>query len=313
MNMLDSYSRNIDYIRMSLTGRCQQKCTYCARENGGVCLKEREMTADDFIFAASAFAELGFRKIRLTGGEPLIRKDIVDIVSGISALGKYEDIAATTNGLLLEKLCKPLKNAGLDRINLSLDSTDEAIYKKITGAELKPVLSALYKAIETFDTVKINAVLLKGVNDEPDGLIDLARKYPITVRFIELMPMGAAGSGVKSGDLLNRYPELVPTEKADPHSPETLYTADGFNGKIGFISPVSCSFCGECNRMRLTWDGRLRPCLGVDCETDVHEAITSRDECALKALIEKTVKEKPLRNEFGNNFTSARPMTGIGG
>lgn len=311
--MLDSYSRNIDYIRMSLTGRCQQKCTYCARENGGVCLKEREMTADDFIFAANVFAELGFRKIRLTGGEPLIRKDIVDTVSEISALGKYEDIAATTNGLLLEKLCEPLKDAGLKRINLSLDSTDEAIYKKITGAELKPVLSALYKAIETFDTVKINAVLLKGVNDKPDGLIDLARKYPITVRFIELMPMGAAGSGVKNGDLLARYPELVPAEKADAHSPETLYTADGFNGKIGFISPVSCSFCGECNRMRLTWDGKLRPCLGVDRETDVREAITLRDECALKALIEKTVKEKPLKNEFENNFTSARPMTDIGG
>ncbi len=311
--MIDSFGRNINYIRMSLTDRCQQKCTYCARENGGVCIRENEMTADDFIFAAEVFASLGFRKIRLTGGEPLLRKDIIQIVRGISGLNCYDDISLTTNGLELTKLCDALKEAGLDRINVSLDSTDGDEYRKITGADPVPVIEGIKKAVCTFDTVKINSVLIKGINDNPDGIISLARDYPVTVRFIELMPMGGKGEGISGSEILAGYPFLVPDAKEDIHSPETVYSAEGFRGKIGFINPVSNSFCKNCNRMRLTWDGKLRPCLGVDFEIDVRSAITERDRERLASLIEKAVSEKPEKNRFDDNFTSERPMRGIGG
>lgn len=271
------------------------------------------MTAEDFIFAAGVFASLGFRKIRLTGGEPLLRKDIIGIVRGISALGKYEDIALTTNGLELSRLCEDLKEAGLGRINVSLDSTDAEIYKSVTGASLAPVIDGIKKAINTFDEVKINSVLIKGVNDSPDGLIALARDNPVTVRFIELMPMGAGGEGISGREVLAKYPFLIPAEKSDLHSPEQIYSADCFSGKIGFINPMSSSFCKACNRMRLTWDGKLRPCLGVDFETDVRQAITARNESMLASLIAQAVAEKPAENHFDGNFTSCRPMTGIGG
>lgn len=311
--MIDSFGRNINYIRMSLTDRCQQKCTYCARENGGVCIRENEMTAEDFIFAAEVFASLGFEKIRLTGGEPLLRKDILQIVKGISELNRYNDISLTTNGLELKKLCRGLKEAGLDRINVSLDSTDGNEYKKITGADPEPVIDGIKEAVSTFDSVKINSVLIKGINDNPDGIISLAKDYPVTVRFIELMPMGGKGEGISGSEILGKYPFLIPTEKEDIHSPETVYSAEGFKGKIGFINPVSNSFCKSCNRMRLTWDGKLRPCLGVDFEIDVRSVITSHDREKLTALIKKAVSEKPEKNRFDDNFTSERPMRDIGG
>lgn len=311
--MIDSFGRDINYIRMSLTGRCQQRCTYCAREHGGTCIREGEMSADDFVFAAEVFASLGFRKIRLTGGEPLLRKDIVQIIEGISKTGRYEDIAITTNGLELSRLCGSLKAAGLNRINISLDSTDPGEYRKITGADIAPVIEGIKQAVETFDEVKINTVLIKGINDNPDGIISLAKENPVTVRFIELMPMGGKGEGIKGSDILSSYPFLRPVEKSDVHSPEQIFSADGFRGRIGLINPVSSSFCKDCNRMRLTWDGKLRPCLGVDFEINVREAITGRNEEELSALIKEAIVKKPKKNEFGEGFTSSRPMTGIGG
>ena len=311
--MVDSFGRKIDYLRMSLTGRCQQRCTYCARESGGKCVKDSELSAEDFIFTASVFASLGFRKIRLTGGEPLLRRDILQTIKGISETGVYEDTALTTNGLELAKLCLPMKEAGLKRINISLDSTDPEIYKNITGADLTPVLEGLYKAIEVFDNVKINAVLLKDINSNPDGLFKIAENYPVTVRFIELMPMGGKGRGVTADEILARYPELRPLQGGDEHSPERLYTAEGYKGKIGFISPVSRSFCSGCNRMRLTWDGKLRPCLGDELEIDAAEAIIKKDSEALTSLIEKAIEMKPEKNSFGTDFNAVRPMNAIGG
>lgn len=311
--MLDSFGRNIDYIRMSLTGRCQLKCTYCARENGGVCVKEEEMSAEDFIFAASVFADLGFRKIRLTGGEPLLRKDLVQIISGISALGKFEDIALTTNGVALAEKCDELKAAGLKRVNISLDTTDETAYRQITGAGLKSASEGIKKAVEVFGSAKINSVLMRGINDNPEGLINLAKENPVSVRFIELMPMGGKGDGVSGKEILESFPFLRPVEKTDRHSPEQLYSAEGFRGKIGFINPVGNSFCKECNRMRLTWDGKLRPCLGVNMEIDARKAIENRNAQELEKLIKQAVEEKPERNSFDSDFSSARPMQGIGG
>lgn len=311
--MTDSFGREINYIRMSLTDRCQQKCTYCARENGGTCIKDKEMSAENFIFAADVFASMGFRKIRLTGGEPLLRKDIIRIVHGISALDKYDDIALTTNGLELYRLCDDLKEAGLKRINVSLDSTDGEIYRKITGAPIEQVMKGIEKAVNTFDEVKINSVLIRNVNDRPDGLIDLARNNDVTVRFIELMPMGGKGEGVSGPEVLKMYPFLAPARKDDMHSPEQIFAADGFKGRVGFINPISDIFCKNCNRMRLAWDGKLRPCLGVNLEIDAREAIVTGDRVGFSNLILKAVAEKPEKNDFGAGFSSCRPMSGIGG
>lgn len=312
--MNDKYGRRINYLRLSLTERCALKCSYCSASHGEGCVKEREMTADDALFIAEACSKLGFDKIRLTGGEPLLRRDILKIVSGISASGAYKDIAITTNGQLLAPMAADLKNAGLMRCNVSIDSFVPEKYKKITGGELQPVLDGIKAALECFGKVKINTVLIKGVNDdEAESFFEAARRYPVDVRFIELMPMGDGGEGIPNGKLISLHPELVPAGGSCDHSPARYYTADGYRGRIGFISPMSGPFCADCNRLRITSDLKIRPCLGNNCETDVSLPVKNRDEQDFKNMIENAVASKPEKGGFDCGFSSERKMNAIGG
>lgn len=318
--MKDSFGRTIDYVRMSLTERCQLRCTYCSKETGGVCIKEGELSADDFVFIAKAFSELGFRTIRLTGGEPLMRRDILQIVGGINDLKSYEGIFMTTNGVMLEDQLDGLTAAGLTGCNVSIDSLNPDVYRTICGNELEPAFAGIKRALKVFGSIKLNVVLIKGVNDgEIDDFIDLTRENRITVRFIELMPLGGEKSvteGVSNSEILENHPELMPLQRVRAHGngPARYYKVDGYMGKVGFISPITCEFCKTCNRMRVTADGFLRGCLGVDEEIDIRECVKERDMTRLKELICEAIMQKPQKNHFSDcDFEAKRKMNRIGG
>ncbi len=313
--MTDEFGRKIEYLRLSLTERCQQKCTYCSKSDGGECVKDNELRGDDFVFVAEVCAKLGFKKIRLTGGEPLLRRDLCEIISGISAIGAYEDIALTTNARLLSQQAESLRNAGLMRCNISLDSLNPEIYKKITGSSLEPVIEGISCAEKhSLTPIKLNTVIIKGINDgEIGSFIDIARNHSIDVRFIELMPMGDGGEGISNKEILENHPELVLCENQNKAEPAVYYAANGFKGRVGFISPMSDSFCAFCNRIRITSDGTLRPCLGANIEVPLREAIVERDSDKLKSLITDCIRRKPEKNSFGCGFCPSRKMNRIGG
>jgi cyclic pyranopterin phosphate synthase len=313
--MTDSFGRKIDYLRLSLTERCRQRCTYCSKSFGGDCIKDKEMSAADFIFVAGVCAEIGFNKIRLTGGEPLLRRDLAEIISGISALGAYEDIALTTNADLLAGQAESLRAAGLMRCNISLDSLNPETYRQITGGDLQPVLEGIKAAARCFPSrLRLNTVLLKGVNDgEIDDFIALSERYPVDVRFIELMPMGDGGEGISNMQVLAGRPQLIPCPVENPSEPAVYYKGKGFKGRVGFISPMSRGFCSSCNRIRITSDGTLRPCLGDNSEYSLRAAIEERDVKRLAAEIAGAIRKKPRENCFGSGFEPSRKMNRIGG
>lgn len=312
--MNDSFGRKIEYLRISLTERCQQKCTYCSSSHGGDCVKQHELSADDFIFIAEICADLGFKKIRLTGGEPLLRRDLTEIVKGISGLGAFNDIALTTNAQMLAEQADELKKAGLKRCNISLDSLRSDTYRKITGSELPPVFDGIRKAYNVFGNIKINTVLIKNVNDNEAGdFIKLAEKYPIDVRFIELMPMGNGGEGVKTDEILAVHKELKLCENENPCAPAVYYKGENFAGRVGFISPISHKFCESCNRLRVTSDGTVRPCLGSNEEFSIRSAVLDRDRVKTREIIESAIRAKPQKSCFGGEFKTSRTMNRIGG
>lgn len=311
--MLDSYGRNISYLRLSLTERCQLRCSYCSKSDGKQCLKDRELDKDSLIFAAEIFGGLGFDKIRLTGGEPLLRRDILEIVSGIKRLNVYKDIAMTTNGVMLFDLAEELKKAGLDRVNISLDSLDNETYKAVTGSSLDKTLCGIEKAIGTFKKVKLNVVIIKGVNDaSTESFISFARENPVDVRFIELMPLGNSGVGVKNDEILRSFSFLKPCKAESFSEPARYYTSDGFRGRVGFISPMSAKFCLFCNRMRLTSDGKLRLCLGNNLEISIAEELKSKNGDRAKEIIISAILKKP-KEGFEKDFVTERKMNRIGG
>ena len=298
--MKDSFGRDITYLRVSVTERCNLNCVYCGKTDCGK--KDSELSPQEIYAIVSAFAACGITKIRLTGGEPLVRGDIVNIVETIRAIPQLQTIALTTNGVYLQQFAADLQRAGLDSVNISLDSTDGSTYRKLTGADvLHRVLEGVEEAQRVGLTpVKINAVLMRGVNeDSADALIDLARTQNIEVRFIELMPFSEAGEDascvVTNDELLQRFSFLQPLHVRDGTA--EIYTAEGFRGRVGFISPVSHRFCGTCNRMRLLSDGKVKPCLGDDTVYDVRPLLADAD--ALTERIRQIIINKPAGHHFG--------------
>ena len=277
--MIDRLGRDITYLRISVTDKCNLRCRYCMPEDG-VCKKSHMdmMTEDEIIMAVEAAAELGIRKVRITGGEPLVKKNIVSICRRTADVPGIQEVCLTTNGVYLPRLAKELKEAGVKRINLSLDTLDEGKYAHITRVgKLADFMAGLEAALEAgFEKVKINAVLIGGFNDdEIVPLAELTRKHPVDVRFIELMPMYDSGEfGVNAYIPYTKVLEQLPDAVAVAHDGGVakLYRLPGAKGNIGLISPVSAHFCGQCNRIRLTADGKLKPCL--------HAA----DEYSLKGL-----------------------------
>ncbi len=317
-SMIDQFGRDIHYLRLSLTERCTLKCAYC-RADEGQCPKQAELRCEQFAQIVRACAALGIRKVRLTGGEPLLRRDIVEIVEACAAAPGIEEITLTTNAQQLDGRAERLKRAGLTRMNISIDSLDPEKFRRMTGGgEVRRVFDAVDEALACgLLPVKLNAVVVRGENDdEIDDFIELTRTRPIEVRFIELMPLGRLGEDprrrVPSGELIGARPQLRPVPPAYPGQPSTDYKIDGYQGKVGFISAVSHKFCGDCNRIRILSDGKLRPCLGNNAEISLLPAL-EQGEAALTAAIREAIYNKPRAHHFEENWKTRRNMTRIGG
>jgi cyclic pyranopterin phosphate synthase len=320
--MKDTIGRNINYLRISVTDRCNLRCMYCMPEQG-ICKKEhREILSLEEIYeTVRACADLGIRKVRITGGEPLIRKGLTELIEKISKLQGIEELALTTNGILLSKYAKELKLAGLNRVNISLDTMNAEKYSYITrGGDLGDVMSGIHAAEEAgLNPIKLNTVLIGGFNDdEIENFVNLTLDRPIDVRFIELMPIGQAGHWAKkhfisNAEILNRVKDLQPIQSNDPSSPAKYYKLPGASGKVGLINPISHTFCGSCNRIRLTADGKLKPCLHSEEEIDIKEVLKKGE--GLQDVIRKAILRKPVEHNLNcqANKPIERDMYRIGG
>ena len=274
--MLDSYGRNITYLRLSVTELCNMRCRYCMPEDG-ICKKQHEemLTQEEMILAVRAAVSLGISKLRITGGEPLVKPNILSICREASSIDGLREICLTTNGALLPSLALPLKDAGVQRLNISLDTLNAEKFRYITrNGDLNQVLTGIDAALSAgFEKIKINTVLIGGFNDdEIPALADLTRQIPVDVRFIELMPMTRQDAfgpeAFLSFTVVNeKLPELSPV-KADG-GVARLYRLPGAKGNIGLISPVSAHFCTDCNRLRITADGKIKPCLHSSDEISI--------------------------------------------
>ncbi|HZX21437.1 MAG TPA: GTP 3',8-cyclase MoaA [Clostridia bacterium] len=318
--MKDSFGRKITYLRISLTDRCNYRCIYCMPHKGidDKLSHEDMLSLEEMYVLIKDFVELGINKIRFTGGEPLVRKGIVDLVSKVSKLEGIKDLTMTTNGQLLKQMAGPLKEAGLNRVNISLDTLDPMKFVKITRrGDLNAVLEGIDEAVSVGLTpVKINTVLIGGIND--DEIRDLIgfTKRGIDVRFIELMPIGEAANFAKerfvSTDLvLETMSELVPIEREDKSSPATYYALPGVKGKVGLINPISCKFCANCNRVRLTSSGKLKLCLHSNREIDLKSALRGNEN--IKEIIKDAIWTKEESHHLEDEEYIIRNMNQIGG
>ena len=317
--MIDRFGRPITYLRISVTELCNLRCRYCMPEEG-VCKKSHfdMMTEDETILAVEAAASLGITKLRITGGEPLVKRNILSICRRAAAVAGIEEVCLTTNGILLPRLAKDLREAGVSRLNLSLDTLDPEKYAYITRIgsldDFRAGLDAALKA--GFEKLKINAVLIGGFNDdEIVPLAELTKQYPVDVRFIELMPMYDSGdfdrkAFVPYTKVLEQLPEAAEIEPDGGVA--KLYRLPGAQGSIGLISPVSAHFCGSCNRLRLTADGKLKPCL----HSAEEYALKGLDFDGMKAVMEQAIRNKPAWHgdlDTLHRSQAGRNMNQIGG
>lgn len=327
--LIDRFDRQVTYLRISVTDRCNLRCVYCLPPDG-VAPKSHEeiLTYEEIAELVRVAAGLGVREVRLTGGEPLVRKKLADLVRMIAGISGIEDISLTSNGLLLEQQADQLAQAGLKRVNLSIDSLDPVRFHHITrGGSLDRFWAGVRAAEEAgLNPIKLNVVVMRGVND--DELVDMARlslNHPWHVRFIEIMPIlnqNPWGEGFPAPDqtyfpiheilaLLNPL-GLQPVETAVGSGPAVEYRLTGGIGRIGFISPLGEKFCERCNRLRLTADGNLRPCLLREDEISIREAL--RTGQPLDALLEQAVLLKPDGHELESEvYPTGRCMRQIGG
>ena len=321
--------RTINYLRISVTDRCNLACRYCVPKDALPSLSHRDIARyEEILKITEAAAELGINKVRITGGEPLVRKGIFQFIRSISQIKGIEDISVTTNGVLLDRYMDDIIAAGIKRLNISLDTLKPERFKFISGKDYhadvwKGIMSAYHRGISP---IKLNAVVLKGFND--DEIIDLASlaiKYPFHIRFIEYMPMG--NSGIKGGQRM-LIPEikqriegvignLEPVKRDRHDGPAKRFKTENTLGEIGFISPVSSHFCDTCNRLRLTSTGRLRPCLLDNYEINILNALRKgADKEGLKKIIQTAINNKPKHHRLTKNPGTIKintQMSTIGG
>ena len=315
--MIDSFGRNITYMRISVTDICNLRCKYCMPETGIEKRPHRDIiSVEEIGEIARAAAKCGIRKIRLTGGEPLVRRGIVDICRLVSSVEGIEELCITTNGILLPKYAEALRDAGVNRVNFSLHTLDPDKYASITRiGSLRDALAGLDAAVDSgFTPIKINAVLMGGINDdEIRRFAELTRDRDIHVRYIELMPMGSCVEWSSEHYLpgtavLEALPEL---EEAGVEGVAQRYRLPGYTGTIGIITPVSSHFCKYCNRIRVTADGKLKACLHSAPETNLR-GLSGKD---LEDTLRAAIMAKPLTHSMdGGAFSeTARNMNEIGG
>jgi cyclic pyranopterin phosphate synthase len=326
--LVDTYGREIMDLRVSVTDRCNLRCHYCMPAEGlAWAPKEQELEFSEIERLVSLFADLGVRSVRLTGGEPLVRRNLPELVERIAAIDAIEDISLTTNGILLESMIEPLIDAGMTRVNVSLDALTPERYREITRRRgLQQVLSSL-AALERYPQlgpIKVNVVAVRGMTDlEILGFAELARRKPYVVRFLEFMPLDADEewsddvllTGAEIRAVVESVHDLVP-KNTKSSSTSTRFGFADCDGEIGFVSPVSEPFCGSCDRARLTADGQLRSCLFALGETDLRgpmrEGVTNGE---LEELIRGSIWSKPAGHRIGDSsFTQpGRSMSQIGG
>lgn len=323
--MKDKFGREIDYLRVSVTDKCNLRCIYCMDEKDNSFLKNDEKLTDDEIYRiVKESSKLGIKKVRITGGEPLVRPDLVNLVSKINSIPGIEEIYLTTNGILLADMIDELAVNGLKGVNISLDSLNEERFNKLTRlGKLNKALEAIDKAIALGIKVKLNTVIVNDINkDEIIDFVNLTKEKEIDVRFIELMPIGIAINykGATNEDVLkvisenySDYEEVVRSKSGGPASYIKLKNA---KGKIGFISAISNCFCEECNRIRLTPEGFLKQCLhfdyGIDLKSKLRTGITDEE---LRKLIYDNIYDKPEKHLFleKSDHKELKFMNQIGG
>lgn len=306
--MQDRFGRTIDYIRISLTDRCNLRCLYCMPEEGiELCECEDVLRYEEFVRLCRIFAKLGTKKIKITGGEALVRKDAVNLIRVIKGIEGIEQVTLTTNGILLGDYLEELVDAGIDGINISLDSLDKEEFRKLTRVgNVDKVKESLAKAL-TYPNlkIKINCVPCDGDKQNLLDIVALAKNNPVHVRFIEMMPIGEGkqfkflGEDSIKAMIEEKYGRLTPYDAKLGNGPSHYFSLRDFQGKIGFISAISHKFCHECNRIRLTCTGYLKTCLQYDIGTDLKELIRhGASDAMLEEAIVKTVYAKPLEHSF---------------
>lgn len=306
--LVDKFNREINYLRVSVTDRCNLRCLYCIPKQPHFKHKDEILTYEEILRIIKVFVELGINKVRITGGEPLVREGIISFLTQLSQIQEIKDLAITTNGILLKRLAKDLKTTGIKRLNISLDTLDEEKFKKITNGKLKPVLDGISIADALrFFTIKINVVVMQGINeDEILGFLKFAMDNNLTIRFIEYMPLKLDDEWRKKyfpkesilkiiEDFLGPIIHLPSKEIA---SPAKYFLLPDNRTQIGIISPVSHRFCSNCNRLRLTADGYVKTCLLSDAKIDVKTIVknTQSNDLLKNAILESA----SLKNKEGN-------------
>lgn len=325
--MIDGFGRTIDYLRISVTDKCNLRCKYCMPETGIERIPHEELLSLEELYRIIRIMEgIGIRKIRFTGGEPLVRKNIVKLVEDVGRLSGIERIAMTTNGVLFAGEARKLKKAGLTDVNISLDTLDREHFCTITGTDaLKKVLDGVDEAYTAGISVKLNCVPCREFNEEDIvRLALLSKDRAVDVRYIELMPLGCGRmfQGIASEEILARlekaYGKGVEVSSPAGSGPARYVQFNGFKGKIGFISPISHKFCSECNRIRLTAEGRLKLCLHYNAGIELKPLLRGgADDDTIREAVLKAVREKPAAHDFGsrvpNQDSDKRKMVQIGG
>lgn len=323
----DPFGRVVDYLRVSITDRCNERCLYCMPEGyKGWERNPDHLTAGEIVRVVRVAASMGFRKFRLTGGEPLVRAELTEIVRAMAVISGVEHIGISTNGTKLTALAQPLRDAGAGTVNVSLDALDPAVYRRITGGDLNAVLAGIRAAVAAgFERVKLNCVLMRGVNEqELWPLVLFAAEHGLPLRLIELMPVTttdvlteknfmAVGEAM---ELLRQKDELIPQpDWRLGFGPAKYYQLKHTGARVGFIGAMTnLHFCETCNKMRLTADGKVRPCLGDHGEIDLREALRhAPDDAAVRELLATALLRKPQEHQFRGSYQPCRPMTAIGG
>ena len=325
--MFDRYQREIHYLRLSVTDLCNLRCRYCMPDGVEKLEREAVLTYEEFLRLAALFARCGIDTVRVTGGEPLVRKNVAQLVAGLKETPGIRRVTLTTNAVLLAEQLPALLDAGLDSVNISLDTLRPEVFRQITARDdFAAVQAGLQAALQSGLPVKLNCVPQAGVNEgELEQLAALAKDNAMQVRFIEMMPIGyGAAMPCISGPELRarfarRWPELAPLSAAQEHAlgdgPAVYYTVPGWQGSIGFIAAVHGKFCASCNRVRLTSQGFLRPCLASETGCDLRTLLRSgADDAQLLAAIRETIWAKPREHHFNDSSMPAtRGMYRIGG
>ena len=325
MKLIDSFGRKINYLRLSVTDRCNMRCRYCMPEEGVDKLSHQDVLSyEELHRIARAAVALGIEKIRVTGGEPLVRKGIVPFLARLSAIDGLKQLVVTSNGQLLEEMAGELRAAGVQRLNISLDSLNPERFSAITRiGNLQRVMAGIAAADQAGFPVKINMVVMRGVNDdEIDAIASLAMERPYTVRFIEYMP--SAGEErwqslvVPGSEILERLAARFPLQPIAPGElagPAREYRIAGAAGTLGIITPVTGHFCAECNRIRVTSTGKAKSCLFANGEFDLKPFLAEQDDASLQDALRRIVEGKPGRHQLSPESAGHTPfaMSAIGG